>query len=276
MRKRIFLSLILSFTLISCTSNDEDIQNVVENKDIMPTKIFKPIMGPDENDPFKSNSDLYYFYDELLTYNNGGNLIKVERSYKPDLFPVYLDLNRNGNTVTVEYKSNDSDGFKLKNTVIYTLNNIGKAVEKYIPVVGPNSFAVRKYYYEYSADGRLYKIKLKYPNYTSNSHLDELERIDVFIYSGNNLKKIISQSVKEYDTNSNSRTEIDFLDYDNARNPFKRLGLLESYFYRSLSENNYRQINYTSFDANNNVIGFSEQKWDFFYDQNNNLILSYD
>lgn len=278
MRKKILLGLLISITLFSCTSNDDDFQNEkveVSNNDLIPEKLLKSIVGLDGDEINQSD------YYQLFSYNNQGQLLKVKKDYGSFIYPVYLNLEYNGNTVTVKDKIDDNSVVTSKKSLIYTLDNNGKIIEKYIPAIySIYDYTAKKYYYEYNPDGKLFRVTLRYPNLTPGmanyDELDIFERIDTFIYDGNNLKKIISQSVKEYNSNSSARTETVFLDYDNARNPFKRLGLLESYFYRSLSQNNYREMKIDAYDENNVSIGQSSSKWVFSYDNNNDMILRFD
>lgn len=268
----------ISITLFSCTSNDDDFQNEkveVSNNDLIPEKLLKSIVGLDGDEINQSD------YYQLFSYNNQGQLLKVKKDYGSFIYPVYLNLEYNGNTVTVKDKIDDNSVVTSKKSLIYTLDNNGKIIEKYIPAIySIYDYTAKKYYYEYNPDGKLFRVTLRYPNLTPGmanyDELDIFERIDTFIYDGNNLKKIISQSVKEYNSNSSARSETVFLDYDNARNPFKRLGLLESYFYRSLSQNNYREMKIDAYDENNVSIGQSSSKWVFSYDNNNDMILRFD
>jgi len=277
MKKNLLFVLFISLAFYSCSSNDEDLQEItnINNQELMPEKILKSIIGLDQNEPIAS-----YDYYQLFAYNNQGKLIKVTRDYFNFIYPIYVNLEYNGNTITVENRSDDTSVIFPKNSVIYTVNNNGKIKEKYVTV--PNGgyiYAVKKYYYEYNADGRLYQIKLTYPNITPGTpyyfELDDFERVDTFFYSGDNLNKIVSQSLKDYKSHSNIRTETEFSDYDNAKNPFKRLGLLDSYFYRSLSENNYRKLKTFYYDENNVQSLSSVSSWTFSYDHNNNIILGF-
>ena len=262
----------MSVTLFSCTS-DEDFQNKITevNNDLMPEKLFKPIVGADEG-------ETYSYYFQLFSYNNQGKLTKLKKDYISYIDPVYLNFEYSGNTVTVSDKIDDNSVNLSKKKVVYTYDN-NKIKEKFIYYNSVDEYSAQKYYYEYNPVGKLKKITLRYPNIKSESpyyeDLDIFERIDTFIFDGNNLKKIVSQSVKEYNDNSNARTETVFSDYDNAKNPFKRLGLIEPYFYRSLSDNNYREMKIDLYDENNISIGVASSKWVFSYDKNNNMLLYY-
>ncbi|AYZ11435.1 hypothetical protein EGY05_05620 [Chryseobacterium arthrosphaerae] len=275
MNKTVLIALLMSITLSSCTSN-EDSQEVnigVNVHDLMPDKLLKSIVGFDEDEPNPPHD-----YYQLFTYDSQGKLIKTYKDYGY-IYPIYTNLSYMGNIVVVENKSNDGSLVVSKN-IIYTLNSNGKVIEKYIPVSNAgNVYDVRKYFYEYNSDGKLSKITLKYTNITPGTpnypSLGFLEKVDIFIYEGANLKKIVSQYLHNYNENNSIRTEITFLDYDNAKNPFKRLGLLDTYFYRSLSENNYREIKTEVYDENNVKWGENGGKWKFSYDQNNNMILKF-
>lgn len=280
MRKKLLFAVLLSLSLSSCSSGDEDVQEVtttVNNNDgdLMPTQLLKIIVGLEKDDPFG------FDYYEVFTYDNQRKLVKVDKKRGTQLFQVYLNLNYSGNTVIVENRSYDPNIKILKNTTVYTLNNNGKVIEKYVPSPSFNgqvTYGSRKYYYEYDGQNKLQKIILKYPDIVpgtpSYSYLKELERVDLFFYEGNNLKRIVSQSAEDYNSNSNIKQETIFSDYDMAKNPFKKLGLIESYFYRSLSENNYRNLKVYNYDEEGTKTLVSEQGWSFRYDQNNQLLLS--
>ena len=90
--------------------------------------------------------------------------------------------------------------------------------------------------------------------------------------NGNLIKTIIVS--KHNDVINGGRKETTFGNYDNARNPFKKLYLLEEYFYKSLSKNNYKNTIVRSYDENNNITSFSENSWDFSYDSSGNIILA--
>lgn len=275
MNKTVLIVILISITLSSCTSN-EDSQEVnmeISANDLSPDKLLKSIVGFDEDEP----NPLHDYY-QLFTYDSQGRLIKARKDYGY-IYPIYTNLSYIENTVVVENKSDDGSSVTPK-TIRYVLNSNGKVIEKYIPVPdGGNIYDVRKYYYEYSSDGKLTKITLKYPNITPGtpnySSLDFLEKVDILIYEGANLKKIVRQNLNDYNENKSTRAEITFFDYDNAKNPFKRLGLLDTFFYRSLSENNYREIKTELYDENNIKWGENGGKWKFSYDQNNNLILKF-
>lgn len=280
MRKELLFVVLLSLSLSSCSSGDEDIQEVtatVNNNDgdLMPARILKLVVGFEDSDPVALD------YYQRFTYNSQKKLVKVNREHSNQLSQVYLNLNYSGNTVTVENRSYDPNIKILKNTTVYTLNNNGKVIEKYVPSPSFNgqvTYGSRKYYYEYDGQNKLQKVILKYPDIVpgtpSYHYLKELERVDLFFYEGNNLKRIVSQSAEDYNSNSSKKRETVFSDYDTAKNPFKKLELIEFYFYRSLSENNYRNMKIYNYDEEGTKTLFSEQGWNFRYDQNNQLLLS--
>ncbi|WP_347219403.1 hypothetical protein [Chryseobacterium sp.] len=280
MRKELLFVVLLSLSLSSCSSGDEDVQEVtatVNNNDgdLMPARILKLVVGFEDSDPVALD------YYQRFTYNSLKKLVKVDREQSNQLSQVYLNLNYSGNTVTVENRSYDSNVITPKNTIVYTLNNNGKVIEKYVPSVSFNgqvTYGSRRYYYEYDGQNKLQKVILKYPDIVpgtpSYHYLKELERVDLFFYEGNNLKRIVSQSAGDYNSNSNIKRETVFSDYDMAKNPFKKLELIEFYFYRSLSENNYRNMKIYNYDEEGTKTLFSEQGWNFRYDHNNQLLLS--
>ena len=62
-----------------------------------------------------------------------------------------------------------------------------------------------------------------------------------------------------------------FENYDNSYNPFKRFTLLDEYFYRSLSQNNFR--NYKEEKTESGITNVSLQEWGFNYDTSGQIII---
>lgn len=263
----IFFGIVL---FIGCSNEREESNVIIENG---PNKIYRNIVSYDPPSPFSYDFDPYSDSD-YFSYNDKGNLIRVDKYKSGDYIGKYSELSYNGNEVLLESKS-DNGIIVPKNSTYFTIDNLGRIKEKYIPVSKPhNEAATQRYLYEYDNNGRLFRIYLKYPKFDNKGYnIDDFERVDTFYYKDANLVKIISQSMKNYKINSNIRLEEIFSDYDNTKNPFKKLKWLDFYFYRSLSENNFRNLKIYSYDENNVATLFSEQTWSFVYDKNNNLLL---
>lgn len=63
-----------------------------------------------------------------------------------------------------------------------------------------------------------------------------------------------------------------FENYDTSINPTEKFYLLEEYFYRSLSKNNFRKYKEIHYD-NGILTSSAEHSWTFNYDANGNIIL---
>jgi hypothetical protein len=159
------------------------------------------------------------------------------------------------------------------NYKVYTLLN-NQIIEKYIP--SNNPIFDKKLSYKYT-NSILTEIITSFPNMPydpkdpSDYVLTASEKFE-YDYNGNLIKSIIVS--KHNDVINGGRKETTFGNYDNARNPFKKLYLLEEYFYKSLSKNNYKYLLIRSYDQNNNITSFSESSWEFTYDSAGNIILT--
>lgn len=63
-----------------------------------------------------------------------------------------------------------------------------------------------------------------------------------------------------------------FENYDNSYNPFKRLKLLDEFFFLSLSKNNYRKYSEIHYQ-NETVISTTNRNWSYSYDVNGQIII---
>ena len=112
--------------------------------------------------------------------------------------------------------------------------------------------------------------------YNPSESWDYIETIvEDYIYdSNNNLQKIITTTHKTGNLNSSIKTkEITFGDYDTSKNPFVKLGILNDYFERSLSKNNFRSRTEISYNIDGSPYKGSENTWNYPYDSSGNLIL---
>jgi hypothetical protein len=278
MKTKLFVLLLVLVTLNSCSLNEEEFEETnitnVDN-DLKPEKIYRSHFGFEEYEVLYI-PDLIY---DLFTYNNVNKLVKMEKAnFSNTVYWVYLNFEYNGNKVVVENKSDLPNLPVPKKKIIYTLDNSGRIIEKSIPdPIAP--YAEKKYYFQYDSQGRLYQIRLIYPNITQESPyfsmIQDLENVETFYYQGANLEKTITQTMRSIYENSNVKVEKVFSDYDAAKNPFKKLEMVDFYFYRSISDNNYRNLKTYAYDENNVKTLYSEQGFQFSYDPNHNLILTF-
>lgn len=272
--KNFCLITIFAISLINC--RDENSNPKLE-EDLMPEKINYGWTIPDGMwNPETDNN--YHF-----TYDNNKRLINKKGGFLPlpatTGFSGFFSKSVNTKIIYENNKATSSDYVDDPNLAIqpnykvYTLLN-NQIIEKYIP--SNNPIFDKKLSYKYT-NSKLTEIITSFPNmpYDPKDPSDYvLTASEKFEYdnNGNLIKSIIVS--KHNDVINGGRKETTFGNYDNARNPFKKLYLLEEYFYKSLSKNNYRYLLIRSFDQNNNMTSFSESSWEFTYDSAGNIILT--
>lgn len=175
--------------------------------------------------------------------------------------------------VTVEDFYNSTQFTIPKNSKYFTLNAQNQITKKQSAGINIYWYKNDSYFYQ---NGQLDEIITALPN---------------MIYDpGNPEDKILSYREKfYYDANGNlAKTEyfkqlagVDqqkerirlFQNYDNSPNPFKKLTLLEEYFYRSLSKNNF--ASYKEYDyQNGKEVLKSAVDWTFNYNAAGNIIVN--
>lgn len=257
--KKLFYFL-FALTLFSCSSNDEETQI----EDLQPDKAY--LFFADE--PYTPASSWHYQF----TYKNG-NLIKMNgKLYTPSPGTFYFDPNAQ---VTLTYNNNQVavDGTTFDNIpIVYILEN-GKpktAKMSYQDEYGEKVVMSKTYTYEPS------KITVYSKRY-------DIETVTAYYFDAkNNLIKKESLE-KTWKGEDNIRTTTTYTDFDNARNPFKKMYLINDTFYeKSLSANNFREkktvYQYLPNSQNGNVnmpSGFSYNQWTYKYDSNGQLLLYY-
>lgn len=282
MTKNLFYLLPIFILLFSCRNSDNESDIKIEQEFLV--KKINPVFAPDGYRnviPTSENNKHYTFeYDSnnrLIKKN--GMIFQISAStgfgfyyfvgeastvieYK-DKSATLKDISTDPNFIISEYRED------------FILNNSNQIVEKNIPY--KNSMANKKIKYLY--DGKvLIKRETTYPNrsYDPSESWDYIETIiEDFIYdSNNNLQKIVTTSHKTGNVKSvNKIKEITFGNYDTSKNPFTKLGILNDYFERSLSKNNFRSRTEISYNIEGNPYKGSENTWNYPYDSSGNLIL---
>ncbi len=265
---------LFSVSIISCRDDNSDSSF---EEDLMPEKInygwtMSNVMWNPETD------NNYHF-----TYDNNKRLINKKGGFLPIAgstgFSGFFSTSVN---TKITYENNkailndyvDNPNFTIQpNYTVYTLLN-NQIVEKYIP--SNNPIFDKKSLYKYT-NSKLTEIITSYPNmpYNPNDPYDFVfTSSEKFEYDNNgNLIKIVFVAKHNNVINGGIKETV-FGNYDKAKNPFKKLYLIEEYFYKSLSKNNYRKILITSYDQNNNIISSSGSSWEFPYDSAGNIILA--
>jgi hypothetical protein len=268
--------LFIGIFITSCSGNEDSSENNVVNEPLitkMNTNVFNPGSLPYNQAElifsFEYNTDL------RLTKKIGGFLTVSGSSGYSGLFTdkIYTSLIYTGQNVTVENFSSSLDFTVPLNTKYFTLNYLNQIDKKEIP--NSNNYWLKKQTFNY-LNNKLIEIKTTLPNMPydptdPNDYL--LTYLEKFYYDTNgNLTK--SEYFEQHnEINKGEKVIRTFENYDNSYNPCKRLQLLDEYFYRSLSKNNYRK--YTERHYNNDVLGLAnDTSWAFNYDTNGQIIIN--
>lgn len=267
--KQILTVFAIGFLLFSCNNDGE----IINNQDNLPlvTKMSYPIFNSENPTQL-----IYFVYDNSnrLTKKTGGFLQLASGTGYSGFFTneIYTSLVYDNNKVTVENFST-STVFKVpKNTINFTLNNAMQIEQKEVPNIS-TKYGYKKQVYNYS-NSKLVEIKTTFPNipYDPTDPYDYLLTYsEIFSYDSNgNLAK--TEFFEQHNgINKEKKIVRIFENYDKGLNPWKRFYLLDEYFYRSISKNNYRK--YTEVHYNNEIITSSnEVNWTFLYDSKGNIL----
>ncbi|OBW40514.1 hypothetical protein AB670_03138 [Chryseobacterium sp. MOF25P] len=260
MKKLFYFLFILG--IISCANSDDIIENQQNSQDLEPDKAFVNYME------FPKLALLYPSWYYTFNYQNG-NLTKMTGKFvnggtlsSPDFFypDSFISLSYNNNQVEVKYSSD------VYPTIVYTMeNDKPKKAELY------NQFneliTVKNYTYEFG------KIKIYSKTYTFETYST------YYLDSNNNLIK--SEKLEKSGGIDTKFTTTTYLDFDQAKNPFKKMFLINDNLYeKSLSANNFRAIEsiiqYLPNPLNGNVQlppGKESANWTYQYDSNGQVLL---
>lgn len=266
--------LFAAFLLISC--DREEIGDVVE-EDPLVTKLSVRLLHPGAMPVNNAEMSFDFSYDsnQRLTKKVGGFLaVSGSTGYNTLYFSkqIQTEIQYNGNNAVVEDVSTSPDFSVPKNTRNYTLNTQNQIIGREIPHA--NVYLFKKEVFVYK-DGKLDEIKTTLPNmpYDPTDPYDHIFTYsEKFFYdSAGNLAK--TEYVELHDgVPSNYYKRVRFFEnYDSSYNPFKRFALLDNYFYRSLSKNNFRV--YKEQTTENGSTSTSTRAWSFNYDAGGNIIL---
>lgn len=273
--KKIITILLFGFLLISCSRNEDNPENPVVNDPLI-TKMNVNVFYPGSK-PYNQSELIFSFeYDtsKRLTKKIGG-FLSVSGStgiggFFTDKF--YTSLIYENSKVTVEDLSSDVI-YPPKNTKYYTLNSLNQIVSKEIP--NTSNYWLKKQTFNY-VENKLAEIKTVLPNMPydptdPNDYL--LTYLEKFYYDTNGNLTKAEYFEQQNGINKGEKIVRTFEDYDNSTNPTKRLQLLDEFFYRSLSKNNFRK--YTEVHYNYDVISSTNTTtWTFNYDSNGQIIVN--
>jgi len=272
--KNIFTLFFLSFILFSCSRDNED--EIIENNEPLITKMSSLVLY--SGFTFNSNMDLnvYFQYDndKRLTRKTGGFLPVSGSTGFDSSFSdkVFTTLVYSGNTVLIENFSSSPDFTVPKNSKYFILNNNNQIFEREFEDGHEYNYKKQQYKYE---SGKLTEILTtlpKMPYYPPDDYIPTY--LEKFYYdSKGNLTK--SEYIFQKDgMNTKEKIVRTFEDYDNSYNPWKRLYLLDEFFYRSISKNNFRKYTEIKYDYYGNITSTKVQDWGFNYDSSGNIIIN--
>jgi len=271
-----FTTLLFSILLISCSRDDDQTSD---------DQIFNgPLIT---NVKIDMNSTKNWLYttglDFVFQYDNQNRLIKKTGDFMPvpsslgfdGIFTrdLYTSLVYTNNKVSVKLFSSLPDYILVNDPIIYTVNSSNQILEK--DIAGYISDHNKKLLYKYQ-DNRLVEITTTYPNRLnspSNPNHIIYTTVESFSYNADgNLTKTEAVN-KQNGIDTGVVVVRTFENYDTSTNPTKRFSLLEDYFYRSLSKNNFRKYHETSYSFGAPYSSTSKQ-WTFSYDANGNIIIN--
>ena len=264
------------FFLISCSKNEEETQNV-QNNDPLITKMNLSVLNQNSQVNNQTDPHLYFQYDSQnrLTKKIGGFAPLPAASGYISFFSneIYTSLIYNNNEVTVEDFSTSNSFTTPANTTYYSLNNLSQIVIKETPNQNDSNLN-KKQTYSY-INNKLLEILTEFPNkpYNPNDPYEYvLTYLEKFYY--NSIGNLTKTEYLELHNGviTGYKTVRFFENYDNSINPFKRLYLLNDFFYSSISNNNYRKYRLNKYE-DNVLVYFEEKSRTFNYDSNGNIII---
>ena len=271
--KKTLLLLLLNLIIFSCSRNDDNEPISAENEYPLLTKLNFGFFSDNNT----TNNNLYFEYDgkKRLIKKTGAFIQSSGGSGLGGFFTnqVYTSLTYTDNKVTVENFSSSPEFSIPKSSLFYVLNNKNQIEQKLIP--NANVFYNNKKQTFKYIDDNVVEILTTLPDMPYFPPDDYIPTyLEKFYYnsSGNLIK---SEYFEQRDgVNKGIKIVRNFGEYDTSTNPFKRLYLLDEYFYRSISKNNYRQYSEIRYNETGQVTGTSVQNWTFNYDTSGNIIIN--
>lgn len=250
-------------SLVCCNNNDEIIQ---ENQQILqnlePDKAYAHyIEFPNLGVSLQPSWYYTFNYESGRLVKMTGRSIHYQGIGYVFNSEPYYNLTYNNNKVEVK------DSQSPYTSKVYTIEN-NKPIQSVSYNHNPNGDEVYKtttYTYEMN------KIVVYESIYNGN-----METYTTYFFDVN--KNLIKSEKLEKSQGVNKRLKTtNYLNFDNAKNPYKKLGLVNENFYeKSLSTNNYRKIEGTTqeFDNPNQFPpGNFNAQWSYQYDQNGQVLL---
>lgn len=253
-----YLYILLVLCLISCRGNDDSLENQSDVSAVLePNKMLTfyaelPAIGS-----LYPNWYYEFFYENGNLKRMNGKLVKQNNGIEMFFNSPYSTLSYSGNQVIIEHSETDGDIKKVINTLD---NNRLKKTEMFSQY--NELIAVKNFSYETG------KISV----HTNRYYWDTYDTY--YFNSDNNLIK--SEKLEKSNSISNKLTTTYYSNFDTAKNPYKKLYLMnDNFFVKSLSANNYKKISYTIEYLQNpqSVPGNGSSVWTYNYDSNGQVIL---
>lgn len=251
---------------MSCsTSSDDILENQQVSADLEPAKAFVHYMD------FPKITSLYPSWYHTFNYENG-KLVKMSGkvalagTWLPNIFfpdsVITLSYNNNNNKVTLKNSDNPYTA------IVYTMesNRLEKSELFDNDLVNPEVLMrTRTYTYESN------KINVYEDEFNKNR-----EAFTTYFFDSN--KNLIKSEKLEKSGGVDMKfTTTTYSDFDNAKNPFKKIFLVNDNFYeKSLSVNNFRKVEGTIhefYNPNNYPDGNFMSQWTYQYDTIGQVLL---
>lgn len=252
--KKTFYFLFTIVSMISCSNNDEGSLDNQNEPELEPQKAIVHYM---QFPNYYSYGPIYYTFN----YENGRLLKMTGKVLQNEMFfpEIVRTLSYSNNQVIL----NDPDDLYTKKNYTIENNRLAKAeLYRYDELATSTSYT-----YENS------KIIVYGDSYNKN-----METITSYFFDAN--KNLIKSEKLDKSAGINKKlTTTNYSNFDNAKNPFKKLYLINDNFYeKSLSVNNYRKIEGTIYyydNPNNYPPGVFMSQWNYKYDSNGQILLDH-
>ena len=260
--KKLFYFLPL-LVLLSCNNDDNNIQE--ESYTPYPKGYF--VFNSGVMDTIKLEYDNNKVIKRIGDWIQLSNSTGFNNSFSKD---IENHISYNGDLASLN-KISKSGEVTFNQLITYKLNSQGKIYEAVHTSLSRPNYS-EKYVYMYD-NNQLKNIDLFV---TDNYYTNDLRsRQDFYFNKNENLDSIVyrkaiydfyDESIAPYiDYKVKERKVTKFTNYDSAKNPFINLGLFTDLFFQSLSKNNFRKIENTTFDQNGKNIGIEESSWEYEY-----------
>ena len=246
--KRLFY-LLIPLLCWSCSDNDDEL-SLNDNELITPESFNFRFLSEANIWPLNYGLVKIKYSDQNLPTEMLGNLINLSNGSTSHYIldsTQYEEYQYNGNKV-LRLKKNTLDSYVSNFRAEFIVENNKIISSKEYLISHLEGLDTRtKYFYQ---NDRLSKKIIYWTDASNNIYSDYGIEYVYYFNTKNNLDSIVNQNVV-LDANLNTSYDFDrfktkqvkiLKNYDNSKNPFKQLFLLDQFFDRSLSTNNYREV----------------------------------